>query len=120
MNKNLKIGLFSVMILILIGFGLKGRITHEKFSSDRWKNWQKSEEAEWSLRWDMMNNLRNSYDLKGMTKNEIIELLGKPELESEIEYSYCLGMAKRGIDTGTLTIKFDEKEKVIKYNVRRG
>ncbi|SIS70062.1 hypothetical protein SAMN05421761_103121 [Belliella pelovolcani] len=35
MNRNLKIGLLTVGILILTGFGLKGRITHEKFTSDR-------------------------------------------------------------------------------------
>ena len=119
MYRNLKIGLFTIVILILIGFGLKGRITHEEFSSEKWKNWEESE-AEWSLRWDMMNSLRNRFELKGMTKDEIVKLLGEPELESKTEFSYYLGMAKRGIDTGRLTIKFDESGKVINYNVRRG
>lgn len=118
MNRNLKIGLFTIVILILIGFGLKGRITHEEFSSDKWKNWEESE-AEWSLRWDMMNSLRNSYELKGMTKDQILELLGEPETNNKTEFSYYLGMAKRGIDIGTLTIKFNENGKVMDYNVRR-
>lgn len=118
MNRILKIGLLTVGILILIGFGLKGRITHEKFSSDKWKNWEETE-SEWSLRWDMMNSLRNNYELNGMTKDEIIELLGEPESQHQNEFSYYLGMAKRGIDIGTLTIKFNEEGKVTNYNVRR-
>jgi len=119
MKSDFKIVLFSVLITIIIGFALKGRITHEKFSSDKWKNWTESE-AEWSLRWDMMNSLRNNYELMGMTKEEIIELLGKPETRTKTEFKYYLGMAKKGIDTGTLTIKFDETEKVINYIVKNG
>lgn len=118
MNRTFKIGLLSILILILIAFALKGRITHEEFNSDRWKNWKNSE-AEWSLRWDMMNSLRNNYELKGMTKDEIIELLGEPESLSQKEFSYYLGMAKWGIDIGTLTIKFNETGKVTNYQVRR-
>jgi len=87
MNRNLKIGLFSIVLLIIIGFALKGRFTHEEFSSEKWKNWEESE-AEWSLRWDMMNSLRNNYELTGMTKDEIIELLGEPESKSQTEFSY--------------------------------
>ncbi|MBL1409904.1 hypothetical protein [Sphingobacterium faecale] len=78
MNRNLKIGLFSALVIVIIGFASKGRITHEKFSSVKWKHWKESE-AEGSLRWDMMNSLRNNYELIGMTKDEMIELLGAPE-----------------------------------------
>lgn len=119
MNRNFKIGLFSILVIIIIAFALKGRITHVEFSSDKWKNWKESE-AEWSLRWDMMNSLRNNYELQGMSKDEIIELLGEPESQTQTEFLYYLGMAKKGIDTGTLTIKFNETGKVAYYNVRNG
>jgi len=66
-----------------------------------------------------MNSLRNNYELKGMSKDEIIELLGKPESQSINEVNYYRGMAKRGIDIGTLTIKFSETGKVMNYRVRR-
>ncbi len=46
MNRILKIGLLTAGILILIGLGLKGRIIHEKFSSEKWKNWEETE-SEW-------------------------------------------------------------------------
>ena len=116
-SKNIIIVLICI---IICGFGLRGKINGEKFDSERWKTADLNSENNWSLRWDMMNSLRNNYDLMGMTKDEIIELLGKPESQSQTEFSYYLGMAKKGIDTGTLTIKFNEIGKVTHYNVRNG
>lgn len=118
MTRN-KILTLTIGVLILIGFALKGRITHEQFDSEKWKNLTESE-AEWSLRWDMMNSLRNNYELKGMTKNQIIELLGKPESKTENEFGYYLGYSKRGINTGRLTIIFDKDNTVIDYSVWDG
>lgn len=108
----------TIGVLILIGFVLKGKITHEKFDSDKWKNWTESE-TEWSLRWDMMNSLRNNYELKGMSKKQILELLGEPESKTDSEFAYYLGYSKRGINTGRLTIKF-ENNKVVEYSVWDG
>ena len=108
----------TIGVILLIGFILKGKITHEKFDSNKWKNWTESE-AEWSLRWDMMNSLRNNYELKGMSKKQILELLGEPESQTESEFFYYLGYSKLGINTGRLTIKF-EKDKVVDYSVWDG
>ncbi|WP_379809840.1 hypothetical protein [Flavobacterium chuncheonense] len=108
----------TIGLLILIGFALKGKVTHEKFDSEKWKNWTESE-TEWSLRWDMMNSLRNNYDLKRMSKNEILKLLGEPESKAENEFGYYLGSSKRGINTGRLTIKFDNN-KVTDFSVWDG
>ncbi len=118
MKRVIKYGFLIFGAIILIGFALKGNITHEKFNSEKWKNWTETEE-EWSLRWDMMNSLRNKHELTGKNKSEIIELLGEPDSKTESEFGYYLGMAKHGIDVGNLTIKFDEKEKVSKIKVRR-
>ena len=82
------------------------------------KNWTESE-AEWSLRWDMMNSLRNNHQLKGKTKAEIIELLGEPEIKTDAEFGYYLGMAKHGIDVGNLAFIFGENGKVKEFYVRR-
>lgn len=105
--------------IILIGFVLKGNVIQEKFDSEKWKNWTESE-SKWSLRWDMMNSLRNNHELKGKSKTEIIKLLGIPETQSDSEFGYYLGMAKHGIDTGHLTIHFDKNNYVVKYKVIRG
>ena len=116
-SKNIIIVLICI---IICGFGLRGKISGEKFDSERWKTADLNSENNWSLRWDMINSLRNNYDLIGMTKDKIIELLGKSESQSQTELSYYLGMAKKGIDTGTLIIKFNEIGKVTHYNVRNG
>src|SRR5690554_7106230 len=84
--------------LILIGFLLKGNIIHEKFDSEKWKSWEEGE-LQWSLRWDMMNSLRNSYDLKLMNKQEITDLLGKPESETNNEFYYNLVKEKVEFET---------------------
>ncbi|MBD0825523.1 hypothetical protein [Aestuariibaculum marinum] len=106
-------------MLVLIGFALKGNITHEQFDSEKWKNWTESE-AEWSLRWDMMNSLRNSHELKGKSKTEIIELLGKPDSETNSDFRYYLGMSKHGINTGSLTISFNENGIATDFSVWQG
>lgn len=105
LSKKLKYGILTIGVIILIGFALKGKIAGEEFDAQKWKNWTESE-TEWSLRWDMMNSLRNNYELKGMNKKQILELLGEPETKTAIEFSYYLGSSKRGINTGRLTIKF--------------
>jgi hypothetical protein len=119
LRKALKYGFMIFGMIILIGFTLKGNITHEQFDSEKWKNWTESE-AELSLRWDMMNSLRNNHELKGKSKTEIIKLLGIPETKSDSEFGYYLGMAKHGIDTGHLTIYFDQNKKVSRIKVHRG
>jgi hypothetical protein len=119
LRKALKYGFLIFGMIILIGFALKGNITHEQFDSGKWKNWTESE-AELSLRWDMMNSLRNNHELNGKTKMEIIALLGKPDSETNFDFRYYLGMSKRGINTGSLTIKFNEEGIVTNFSVWQG
>ncbi len=64
-------------------FLLRGKISGEKFESQKWKTANMNSEVNWSLRWDMMNDLRNDYQLIGMSKNEIVKLLGEPDNKSE-------------------------------------
>jgi hypothetical protein len=119
MKRIAKYGLLIFGMLVLIGFALKGNITHERFDSEKWKNWTESE-AELSLRWDMMNSLRNNHELTGKTRTEIINLLGKPDSETNSDFRYYLGMSKSGINTGSLTIKFNEKGTVANFKVWQG
>ncbi|MDP5027460.1 MAG: hypothetical protein NWQ14_04480 [Flavobacterium sp.] len=102
-------------------FVLRGRISGDKFEPQKWKTAKMNSDENWSLRWDMMNSLRNDYQLIGMSKNEIVDLLGVPNNKSEsfAKYRYSLGYAHFGIDTGTLIIEF-EKDSVKNYTVIRG
>ena len=119
MGKKAKIGLLLFCFLIILGFALRGKISGEKFEAEKWKNWQNTEE-EWSLRWDMMNSLRNNYELKGMSKREIIKLLGTPDTETKKEFTYYLGYSHTGINTGTLSLYFDQNNRVIDFDVWDG
>lgn len=111
---------FWCIVFISI-FLLRGKISGEKFESQKWKTANMNSEENWSLRWDMMNDLRNDYQLIGMSKNEIIKLLGGPDNKSESfsQFRYSLGYAHFGIDTGTLIIEF-EKDSAKNYLVTRG
>ena len=110
--------------LFLISFALFlfscGKISHEKFDSNKWKTSNLNDEENISLRWDMMNELRNNYQVIGKSKTEIINLLGKPDSEINNEISYFLGYSRRGINTGNLTLTFDKNNKVQKIKVWQG
>ena len=90
-----------------------------EFNSEHWKTWVETE-AECCIRWDMINSLKKQHKLIGMRSSEIIELLGDPDHESSNELSYFLGMARRGIDTGSLRLILDSSGSVDRYVVSRG
>lgn len=112
-------------IIILLAIVLSsviscGNIPHEKFDSEKWKHSNDTSEDTWSLRWDMMNDLRNNYTLVGKTRKQIIALLGKPDGDDDTKISYYLGYSKTGINTGILTLFFDKDDKVSKISVWQG
>lgn len=109
------------LLVILCGFGLRGKISGNKFDSEKWKNANSNLEQDWALRWDMMNSLRNNYDLIGMSKKEIITLLGKPDGDFSYDNTleYFLGYTHTGINTGALRIKFTN-DIVESISVRQG
>ncbi len=76
------------------------------FNSDEWKNWTESEST-MQTRWLMHKDLSESYELKGVGRDSILNLLGKPNFESNREYRYSLGATGRGINIGTMTITFE-------------
>ncbi|MGV3530341.1 MAG: hypothetical protein ACO1OO_15675 [Flavisolibacter sp.] len=109
--KKLRIPLLF-LIVVSSAFLLKGRIPHEKFNSNLWKTANLNLEKNWSLRWDMMNDLRNKHKLVGMSKKEIVNLLGMPDGQINNEFIYYLGYSKTGINTGSFWINFNEDEVV--------
>ena len=56
----------------------------------------------------MMNSLRNKHELKGMTKTNIIQLLGEPSKYYDSRIEYSLGPSRRGINYGFLELTFNE------------
>jgi outer membrane protein assembly factor BamE (lipoprotein component of BamABCDE complex) len=102
--------IFIVLISIIVcGIEVSKNISEKKFDSQNWKTTKMNAEDDCSLRWDMMNSLRNNYKLVGMSKSEILNLLGKPDenFTSENTFRYYLGYSHSGIDTGSLIIEFE-------------
>lgn len=112
--------LLITLVITAAAFFLKGKIAHEKFDSEVWKTANLNSEENWSLRWDMMNDLRNRYDLVGMTRTEVLDLLGTPETITSSEFIYYPGYSKRGINTGSLTITFNQSNIVTDIRVWQG
>lgn len=120
MKKNTKYLLLTFVTLSLIILFFYTNASQEDFNSERWKNWTETEQN-LSLRWDMMNSLREYHQLKGLSKNETINLLGIPDNgTSTLQFRYYLGMSKRGVDTGTLVIEFNLNERVSDFYVHSG
>ena len=115
----MRTNIFILLTLTALLFSC-GKFSHEKFNSKKWKTENLNSENNWNLRWSMMNDLRNNYQIKGLTKKEIIELLGTPENVINNQFSYFLGYSGTGINTGTLSLTFDENNKVINFVVTEG
>ncbi len=101
----------------LLGVSCSTRYDTE-FDSEKWKTWNESEST-MTLRWDMRKDLIKKHKLIGLTASEVIELLGEPENKSDTEFRYYLGMARFGIDTGSLSLTI-ENGKVIDYKIWHG
>ena len=112
--KALKILSFITMLLFTVGCSEK-----KDFNSDEWKNWTESE-ATLHTRWLMHKDLLKKYELKGVSKDSVLNLLGKPNTQHSDRFYYNLGYPKRGgIDPATMTIEF-ENDSVIDVEVTDG
>ncbi|CAD0007124.1 hypothetical protein [Flavobacterium salmonis] len=120
MKKNIKLITLIFGTIILLCICLCGQFTHEKFNSKKWKNADQNLEENWSIRWDMMNSLRNEKELIGKSYEEIITILGKPDNESKTELYYSLGYTGNGINTGNLKIEINTEKKVTNIKVSEG
>ena len=111
-------GYFILAVLTALSPVIGDYFNRKGFDSEKWKSWEESE-AEPSLRWNMVHDLRNKYELIGMTRLEVKKLLGEPEQETKNEIRYYLGMSGHGINTGSLILKIKE-DRVIDIHVWHG
>lgn len=103
MRKN-KIALFIILVLscstiLFFVFASDG----SSFDSEKWKTWE-GDKSSTSLRWDMKDDLVVKHKLVGMTKEEVIKLLGEPDFFTTFSIEYFLGMSGHGMETGILTL----------------
>ena len=82
--------------------------TDTNFNSPKWKNWKETEST-MHMRWDMVDDLINNFDLIGKSKIEIKQLLGDTQeksLSDDCTVYYYLGPCRNGINYGNLIINF--------------
>lgn len=87
------------------------------------KKWQQKD-TDWSttdVREKIVDDLIQSDTLIGLNKNEVIELLGQPEKNENLEMQYLV-REKYGYNIdpeyiSMLNIQFGENQKVIKYSL---
>ena len=108
----------AVTFLFFVWF-VSSQLRGEKFEADKWKSWK---ETEFSLlqRWDMVDDLQRNYSLLGMSESQVLDLLGPPNIIIDSVYSYYLGMARKGINTGHLRITFGNDQAVSEVSVWDG
>ena len=119
MPKKLIYIVLIIVSVISVGYFLTNDKGEIEFNSEKWKNWSESE-AEMSMRWNMIESLCENHKLNGKTKKEIIKLLGEPQIKTNSEFYYHLGMSGFGINTGTLYLEFNKQNKVVKIDVWDG
>lgn len=98
--KSLKLVSFIITFSFVIGCS-----NQIDFNSSKWKNWTESDNSP-GLRWKMCKNLLEKHELKTYNKQQIVDLLGKPNSKIDNKYRYFLGYTESGINTGTMVIIF--------------
>ncbi|MFC4601408.1 hypothetical protein [Cohnella hongkongensis] len=71
-------------------------------------------------RYDMVSSLTSKYKLKGMTENEIIDLLGEPAeklTEPSRQFLYYIGSAGLGVKVTLLQLHLDENGRVESHDI---
>lgn len=106
------------IILLLLAISSCCKNSPIKFDSNEWKQWEESETTS-SLRWNMRKDFFRRYKVRGMSKDDIISLLGEPDNSGKNYIAYYLGYSGCGINTGRLRLNFKDNH-VISYVISDG
>jgi hypothetical protein len=101
----------SIVFWIFLGDALENSVHYQTFNDELWKKQSSSaHDVKWPARLRMVDDLLASGRLIGMSKNQVIELLGPPDGTQDAGVSYYLGPERGpfGIDSETLIIEFGE------------
>jgi hypothetical protein len=101
-----------------------GDYTHRlRFDSAAWRNRSADESHDWPARLRMVDDLRDRRRLDGLTREQVVELLGPADQTSkwrDWELVYHPGPERRGlfrIDSEWLVIRLDSRGKTATYRV---
>ena len=89
-----------------------------EFNKSEWLAPVAEERASTCYRGGMAKDIQNNYLKPGMSKEDVIELLGKPDWSSDYEFRYFLGMCSGfQFDYDLLHVYFDPHKKFVKSEI---
>jgi outer membrane protein assembly factor BamE (lipoprotein component of BamABCDE complex) len=112
----------QILLIMLTVLMISSCDSKQKFNSEEWKkkgiDWRMTD-----VREKMVDDLIQSDTLQGMSKEQVIELLGHPESENEDELEYLI-REKYGTDIdpeyiSSLIIEFDDDGQVRNYKIEK-
>lgn len=90
-STGLIVGATISLVGLSIAYGLLSLCGPQTFSSEKWK-------SEPCCRQRMLQSLEMKHPLTGMTKAQVVELLGKADKESETTWQYTFSGQDKGLD----------------------
>ncbi len=121
--------ILGTMAICLLPFAIWGCSTEieswlysRPFNTVVWRKATDENRSNWPPRLCMVDDLLASKRLDGMTKGQVIDLLGPPDSERNSEFSYYLGPERQWIrlENEFLTIKFGVDGNVRRYWITAG
>jgi hypothetical protein len=106
------------MLLVLGAGGYMTTTIAGGFDSDRWKALRNSDARE-NPRARMLGDLKDRLR-QGMTRDEVVALLGEPETKEGVRFVYAIGTSAFGVDYEYFVVEFDVDGKLTRHSITRG
>lgn len=117
MKRGFRILLAGAIAVASLGIGGQ-MVTAGGFDSQKWKA-EKGNETGKNPRVTMVGEAQKLLR-KGMTREEVITLLGEPDGKPNNRFEYLLGISPFGIDFEVFILEFSAEGKLTNFVVKRG
>jgi len=119
MTRKIWIGVCGAGVLLVLGAGgYMATTVAGEFDANRWKALRSSTARE-NPRAGMIGALKDRLRA-GMTRDEVVALLGEPETKDGPRYVYAIGTSAFGVDYEYFVVEFDADGKVTRHMITRG
>jgi len=112
------IGIVGAAMLATFAAVVAVRAYSPGFDPARWQA-QRNSEAHDNPRGAMVSDLMQRLH-PGMTRSEVLALLGEPETQDGARFTYALGASAYGIDYEFFVIEFDGDGRLVRHALTRG
>src|SRR5262245_55284330 len=119
MTRKVWIGACCAGVLLVLGAGgYMATTVAGGFDSNRWKELRNSAARE-NPRAGMIGDLKERLR-PGMTREEVVALLGEPETKEGARFVYAIGTSAFGVDYEYFVVEFDADGKLTRHMITRG